>query len=108
MYAAVGLHPHDAKLLNARLLDELKETAAHPAVVAIGETGLDFHYNLSSPDDQLGALVAQLEIAADLDLPVIIHCRDAFDQILDVLDKHRHPRLPLFFRLARTGQAAGR
>ncbi len=97
MYAAVGLHPHDAKLLNARLLDELKETAAHPAVVAIGETGLDFHYNLSSPDDQLRALVAQLEIAADLDLPVIIHCRDAFDQVLDALDKHRHPRTKVVF-----------
>lgn len=90
MYASVGIHPHDAKDLTADTLTELKELAQSEKVVAIGETGLDFHYNLSPQPDQKRAFAAQLTIAKELNLPVIIHCREAFDQTMEILDRHGH------------------
>lgn len=90
MYAAVGIHPHDAKDLTADTLTELKELAQSEKVVAIGETGLDFHYNLSPQPDQKRAFAAQLKIAKELNLPVIIHCREAFDETMEILDRHGH------------------
>jgi len=90
MYAAVGIHPHDAKDLTADTLTELKELAQNEKVVAIGETGLDFHYNFSNQSDQKRAFAAQLTIAKELNLPVIIHCREAFDQTMEILDRFGH------------------
>jgi len=90
MYASVGIHPHDAKDLTADTLTELKELAQSEKVVAIGETGLDFHYNFSPQPDQKRAFAAQLTIAKELNLPVIIHCREAFDQTMEILDRHGH------------------
>jgi TatD DNase family protein len=87
MYAAAGIHPHDAKDVTARTLAELKELAQNGKVVALGETGLDFHYDFSPRLDQRRAFMAQLEIARELNLPVIIHCREAFDQTIDVLEQ---------------------
>jgi len=88
MYAAVGIHPHDAKDLTADTLTELKELAQSENVVAIGETGLDFHYNFSKHPDQKRAFAAQLKIAKELNLPVIIHCREAFDETMEILAQH--------------------
>ncbi len=88
MYAAVGIHPHDAKDVTAETLTELKELAQGEKVVALGETGLDFHYNFSSPSDPKRAFVAQLTIAKELNLPVIIHCREAFDETMEILDQY--------------------
>jgi TatD DNase family protein len=88
MYAAVGIHPHDAKDVTAETLTELKEMARNEKVVAIGETGLDFHYDFSKPSDQERAFAAQLEIARELNLPVIIHSREAFDETMDILGRH--------------------
>jgi TatD DNase family protein len=88
MYAAVGIHPHDAKDVTADTLTDLKEIAQGEKVVALGETGLDFHYNFSSPSDQKRAFAAQLKIAKELNLPVIIHCREAFDETIEILDEH--------------------
>ena len=88
MYAAVGIHPHDAKIVTADVLAELRDAAQHPKVVAIGETGLDFHYNLSPPDQQRRAFAAQLKIATELNLPVVVHSREAFDETLDILERH--------------------
>jgi TatD DNase family protein len=85
VYAAVGIHPHDAKTVTADILKELRELAQHNKVVAIGETGLDYHYNHSKPQDQIRAFVSQLKIAKDLNLPVIVHCREAFDETMDIL-----------------------
>jgi TatD DNase family protein len=90
MYAAVGIHPHDAKDLTADTLTELKELAQSKKVVAIGETGLDFHYNFSNQSDQKRAFAAQLTIAKELNLPVIIHCREAFDETMEILDRFGH------------------
>jgi TatD DNase family protein len=88
MYAAVGIHPHEAKDVTAKTLIELKELAQSEKVVALGETGLDFHYNFSSPSDQKRAFAAQLKIAKELNLPVIIHCREAFDETMEILDQY--------------------
>jgi len=88
IYAAVGIHPHDAKDLNAAALEELKQLARKPNVVAIGETGLDFFKDYSPRQDQRRAFAAQLKIARELSLPVIIHSRQAFDDTIDVLNHH--------------------
>jgi len=88
MYAAIGMHPHDAKDVTAQTLKELKELALNEKVVAIGETGLDYHYNHSLHKDQRRVFAEHLKIAAELDLPVIIHCRKAFDETMEVLDNH--------------------
>jgi len=86
--AAVGLHPHDAKLWTSSLADELLRLAASPKVVAWGEIGLDYHYDNSPREDQKQVLHRQLELAKELDLPVIIHDRDAHADILDILREH--------------------
>jgi len=87
MYAAVGIHPHDAKNVTAETVTELKKLAQNEKVVAIGETGLDFHYDFSPQKDQRRAFAQQLKIAAELGLPVIIHCREAFDETMEILDQ---------------------
>jgi TatD DNase family protein len=87
IYATVGIHPHDAKDVTAKGLTELKELASSEKVIAIGETGLDFHYDFSPRQDQRRVFEAQLEIARELNLPVIIHCREAFDETIDILEQ---------------------
>jgi TatD DNase family protein len=87
MYAAVGIHPHDAKDVTAGTLAELRDLAQSQKVVALGETGLDFHYDLSPRQDQRRAFAAQLEIARELNLPVIIHSREAFDETIDIIEQ---------------------
>jgi len=87
MYAAIGIHPHEAKNGDAAALAELKHLAKQGKVVAIGETGLDFHYNFSRQPDQARVFVAHLEIARELDLPVVVHSRNAFDETMEILDQ---------------------
>ncbi|MGD8474854.1 MAG: TatD family hydrolase, partial [Anaerolineae bacterium] len=77
IYAAVGVHPHDAKKLDGATLAELRELAQKPTVVAVGEIGLDYYRDLSPRDVQRRAFQAQLAWAAKLGKPVIIHDRDA-------------------------------
>jgi TatD DNase family protein len=87
MYAAIGIHPHDAKNVTAGTITELKKLAQNEKVVAIGETGLDFHYDFSPRQDQRRAFAQQLKIATELGLPVIIHCREAFDETMEILER---------------------
>ncbi|UCG48244.1 MAG: TatD family hydrolase [Phycisphaerales bacterium] len=87
LYAAVGIHPHDAKDINPNTMQELAALAQNLNVVAIGETGLDFHYNLSDPTDQKRAFAKQLQIARELHLPVVVHCREAFEQTVELLEQ---------------------
>jgi len=87
MYAAIGIHPHDAKDVISETITELKTLAANEKIVALGEIGLDFHYNFSKQPDQRRAFEAQLQIAHELNLPVIIHCRNAFDETIDILEQ---------------------
>jgi TatD DNase family protein len=87
MYAAVAIHPHDAKTVTADTLAELKNLAQHEKVVAIGETGLDYHYDFSLHEDQRRVFAEHLKIAVELGLPVIIHCRKAFDETMEILEQ---------------------
>ena len=85
IWAAVGIHPHDATAASAAALDELEALAAHPRVVAVGECGLDFYRNLAPAADQARAFRAQLDLAARLGLPVIVHSREAMAETLQTL-----------------------
>ena len=87
MFAGVGIHPHDARDVTAETMVKLKELARNEKVVAIGETGLDFHYDFSPRQDQRRVFEAQLEIARQMNLPVIIHSREAFDETIDILEQ---------------------
>jgi len=87
MYAAVAIHPHDAKTVTADTLAELKNLAQHEKVVAIGETGLDYQYDFSLHEDQRRVFAEHLKIAVELGLPVIIHCRKAFDETMEILEQ---------------------
>ncbi len=88
LLASVGVHPHDASSLDGAALEELRRLAEHPKVVAIGETGLDFYRDLSPREKQKEAFKAQLELAEELRLPVIIHDRDAHGPAAEVLSEH--------------------
>jgi TatD DNase family protein len=86
MYAALGIHPHYAKDASPQDLSFLKTAAQADKVVAIGETGLDFHYNFSEAEIQKEVFKAQLAIAAELALPIVVHSRNAFDDTIQILD----------------------
>jgi TatD DNase family protein len=87
MYAAVGIHPHEAKNVTDETIVELKQLAQQLKVVAIGETGLDFYRNLSTRQDQIRAFALQIKIAKELNLPLIVHSRDAFDETIETLER---------------------
>ena len=87
VYAQVGVHPNDAASFDENTLAELHDLAQHPKVVAIGEIGLDYYWERVPHDRQQAVFQAQLELAAGLDLPVVIHCRDAHADIRDILRK---------------------
>jgi TatD DNase family protein len=88
LFAAVGTHPHDASTLTSQVLAEQRELATEPGIVAIGEIGLDFYRNLSPRDVQRDALVAQLALARELGLPVILHNRESHDEMIELLRTH--------------------
>ena len=85
VYATVGVHPHDSRNASKETFARLRELADHPKVVAIGEIGLDFHYDFSPREDQRNVFLRQLEIAADAEKPVIIHTREAWPETLTTL-----------------------
>jgi TatD DNase family protein len=88
IFAGVGTHPHDASTLTAEALAEQRTLAQQPGVVAIGEIGLDFYRNLSPRDVQRDAIMAQLALARELDLPVILHNRESHDEMISLLRAH--------------------
>jgi TatD DNase family protein len=92
VHAAVAIHPHDASDATAEALDELATLARHPRVVAIGETGLDYYRDFAPRDAQACAFRAHLALARRLDLPVIVHNRDAHWDILRILEDEALPR----------------
>ena len=94
VYATVGIHPHDAKLVDDRALAALERLAHSPKVVAVGEIGLDFHRNLSPPDAQRETFRRQLDFARALSLPVVIHARDADEEAFDILRAYEEQALP--------------
>lgn len=85
MWATVGVHPHDAKVLDDETLCELKKLTQDKLVVGIGEIGLDYYRDLSPRDQQRSAFERQLALAIDVDLPVCLHNRESTDDFLSIL-----------------------
>lgn len=88
VYASVGVHPHDAKSWNAEIARELRELSAREQVIAIGEIGLDFHYDFSPRPDQFRAFDEQVALAWELGMPIIVHSRESNPEVLQVLKGH--------------------
>jgi TatD DNase family protein len=91
IYTTVGIHPHDAKEITPAHLAELEKLSRHPKVIAWGEIGLDYFYDHSPRDVQDRVFRQQMELAAAAKLPIIIHCRDAWDDCLRVLEDAWRP-----------------
>lgn len=96
VFCTVGVHPHVSKEWKADSGKKLRALAgASSKVRAIGEIGLDYHYNLSPSEDQRHAFVEQLKIAKELGLPVVVHCREAVEDVWTIVDEHRPTKLVL-------------
>lgn len=89
MYAAVGIHPEDCENLPDDYISQIKTLAANKKVHAIGEIGLDYHYDGFSREKQIACFKEQLKLAQELDFPVVIHSRDATKDTLDILAEYR-------------------
>ncbi len=89
IYAACGVHPHEASKVGIGWLDELKTLCNSPKCVAVGEIGFDYHYDFSTPEEQLTIFESQLALANELSLPVVIHDREAHEDTLRLLKKYK-------------------
>jgi len=87
-YATVGVHPHDASKADPEVFRNLSELAKHTKVVAIGEIGLDYHYDFSPREVQRAVFIEQMRIAADANKPIVIHTREAWDDTIAVIREH--------------------
>ena len=87
-YAAVGMHPHDSKDYTDKFEELIKKLAKEEKVVAIGEIGLDYYYDNSPRDIQKEIFIRQIHLADELDLPIIIHSRDASEDTYNILRDH--------------------
>lgn len=94
IYATVGVHPHDAAKATLATLPSLEALLAHPKVVAIGEIGLDYHYDFSPRETQRAVFEDQLRLARRTGKPVIIHTREAWDDTFALLEQHWAPPNP--------------
>jgi TatD DNase family protein len=88
IYATIGVHPHDASKATPETWTRMRELAAHPKVLAVGEIGLDYHYDFSPRDVQRAVFERQLALAAECARPIVIHTREAWDDTLDMLRAH--------------------
>ena len=91
IYATVGIHPHEAKVVTPKHLEELSKLAKHPKVIAWGEIGLDYFYDHSPRETQHKVFRDQMALAQQARLPIIIHCRDAWSDCLNMLEEHWRP-----------------
>ena len=85
IYAVVGIHPHDAKEMTASSLEEIEQLSKNKKVVAIGEIGLDYYYDNSPRDIQRKCFKEQIRLAKRLDMPIVVHTRDADEDTLEIL-----------------------
>jgi TatD DNase family protein len=86
VWATVGMHPHEADGVDEQFFEGIRELAKHPKVVAIGETGLDYHYENSTRDNQRRSFRRHFELAREVNLPVVIHNRDSDEDCIDILN----------------------
>ncbi|MBI4465449.1 MAG: TatD family hydrolase [Acidobacteria bacterium] len=88
VWATIGIHPHEARLAREEYFAELARLAAEPRVVAMGEIGLDYHYDHSPRKAQQDVFLRQLALAREQRLPIILHCREAWPDCLETLEQH--------------------
>jgi TatD DNase family protein len=86
--ATAGVHPHEAIKAEEKHYDELRNLASRPKFLAIGEIGLDYHYDHSPRDVQQRVFIRQLELAREVKLPIVIHCREAWPDLTDLIHTH--------------------
>ncbi len=89
IYCACGFHPHEAISVDDNALKELKELLKEPKAIAVGEIGLDYHYDFSPREVQIKVFEQQLQIANELDLPVIVHDRESHEDVLRLLKQYK-------------------
>ena len=92
VFSTAGVHPHEA----SKGLEGIKELLEDPNVVAVGECGLDYHYNHSPPAAQRTVFAEHIDLAHEFDLPLVIHARDAWDEIFDILKSKEPPSRTVF------------
>lgn len=89
VFAMVGTHPHESQYYNEELREKYKELAlTNKKVVAVGEIGLDYHYDFSPREKQMEVFIDQIKLAKELDLPIVIHSRESFEETYKVLSEH--------------------
>ncbi len=89
IYGSLGIQPHSASEFSHEVIEEIRDKAKDKKIVAIGETGLDYHYNFSLPEVQREVFRKQIKIARDLNLPLIVHTREAFEDTLNILKEEK-------------------
>jgi TatD DNase family protein len=88
VFAAAGVHPHEASKAEDRHFDQLRKWAGHPKFLAVGEIGLDYHYDHSPRETQKKVFIRQLELAREIKRPIVIHCREAWDDLGEIIEAH--------------------
>ena len=89
IFFSAGIHPHDAKHFDAHAEQHIRNYGKHLKCLAIGEIGLDFHYDYSPPEKQIEAFIKQIAIARDLSLPLIIHSRESLDKTIQIVKEEK-------------------
>lgn len=92
IYATVGISPNDIDNIEHTNIDSIREIAQNDKVVAIGEIGLDYYWNKENKEKQKEVFIKQIELADELNLPIVIHCREAVMDTLDILKHKRNPK----------------
>ena len=87
IYTSIGIHPHDSSQMNLDVYNIILKLCNHKKVIGIGETGLDYYYNNSLKDDQINSFKMHIDIAQENNLPLIIHMRNAEDDMLNIIKK---------------------
>jgi len=105
IYATVGVHPHEAAKATDETWTELLALTAHPKCVAVGEIGLDYHYDFSPRETQKAVFIRQMQIARDASQPIVIHTREAWDDTIALIREHWDPELGGIFHCFSGGPA---
>ena len=89
IYGTYGIHPHEAKNYKVTKSDIIKNISKHPKLIGIGETGLDFYYNNSQKNVQIESFKKHIEASLEIDVPIIVHSRNAESETFDILNEYR-------------------
>ena len=108
IFFSAGVHPHEAKRWTPEVARTIRQAATRPKAVAIGEIGLDYHYDFSQREDQRRAFREQIALARDLRLPIVIHTREAWDDTLLILREERAAEVGGVFHCFSGGQEEAR